>query len=307
MRIRDLLEYVAYRVSIGLFRRVPYAVLCPILERLGTLMHSLGLRRRVVETNLSVALGREATPGKVREMARRCYAEHGRVVAEILREERFVGNPDESFRVTGIGNLGDATAAGRGVIILTAHLGNIVLAGYRIARMGYPLAYVSKPVHNPALRVELEKVYTKYGNTIIPIQGFRNDPKGGIRIFKSLRQGGVVVVINDQDAGPTGYMSEFLGVPTSIPSGPAHFAYRTGAIVITSFVTRSGGKIHIDLQAPIDYSRAKTREEAEALILDEYSRRLEAKVRETPELYFWFHKKWKSVPEIQARYRGTKA
>jgi lauroyl/myristoyl acyltransferase len=62
--------------------------------------------------------------------------------------------------------------------------------------------------------------------------------------------------------------------------------------------------VRIDIQAPIDYTGAKTREEAESLILDEYTRRLEAKVVEFPELYFWFHKKWKSTPEFRERYRG---
>jgi lauroyl/myristoyl acyltransferase len=28
------------------------------------------------------------------------------------------------------------------------------------------------------------------------------------------------------------------------------------------------------------------------------------KVVEFPEFYFWFHKKWKSFPEIRARYQG---
>jgi len=261
------------------------------------------LRRRIVETNLSIALGGAATPRQVREAARKCVVEHGRMVAEILHEERFMGDPGKSFRVSGIEYLSDATSSGRGVLILTAHLGNIVLAGYRIARMGYPLAYVSRPVRNPAVRVELEKIFTKYGNTIIPIRSSRNDSPGGLKIFRLLRRGGTLVVINDQDAGPEGYKSLFFGVPAFIPSGPAHFAFRSGAVVITAFAGRRGDKIDLEIQAPIDYSGAKTREEAESLILDEYTRRLEAKVAETPGLYFWFHKKWKSIPGIRARYQ----
>jgi len=125
-----------------------------------------------------------------------------------------------------------------------------------------------------------------------------------MRIFKALKRGGTVVVINDQDAGPEGYRSVFFGVPTFIPSGPAHFAFRTRAAVITAFITRRDGRIAVRFGAAVDYSKAATPEDAEAPILDEYSRRLEAAVREAPELYFWFHKKWKSVPEIRARYEG---
>jgi KDO2-lipid IV(A) lauroyltransferase len=305
MKIKDMLEFAAFRALIGASRGLPFRLLRPCLSRLFAFIYRVGLlRHRIVETNLSIAMGGAATPGKIREVARKCVAEHARIVAEILHEGRFIGNSGESFRVSGIEHLRDAASGGRGVLVLTAHLGNIVLAGYQVARMGYPLAYVSRPVRNPAVRAELEKVYTKYGNTIIPIRSSRNDSLGGLKIFKHLRRGGALVVINDQDAGTEGYRSVFFGVPTFIPSGPAHFAFRSGAAVITAFAGRCGDRIGLEIQAPIDYTGAKSREDAESLILDEYTRRLEAKVRESPELYFWFHKKWKSSPEVRERYRG---
>ncbi|MBP2676928.1 MAG: Bacterial lipid biosynthesis acyltransferase, partial [Deltaproteobacteria bacterium] len=85
---------------------------------------------------------------------------------------------------------------------------------------------------------------------------------------------------------------------------PARFAHRAGVAVTTGFATREGGRIRIEIQPPIDYSSAGSPEEAEKIILDEYSRRLEETVRKCPEQYFWFHKKWKALPEIRARYEG---
>ncbi|MFA6147800.1 MAG: lysophospholipid acyltransferase family protein [bacterium] len=305
MNIKNMLEFAAFRVLVGGSRLLPFRALRAFLMRFFAFIYRIGLLRpRIVETNLSIALGGTATPGQVRKAARKCVAEHGRMAAELIHEERFMNHPGESFRVSGIEHLQDAASRGRGVLILSAHYGNIVLAGYRIAQMGYPLAYVSRPVRNPAVRVELERFYTKYGNTIIPIRSSRNDASGGLKIFKHLRRGGILVVINDQDAGAEGYRSTFFGVPSFIPSGPAHFAFRSGAAVLTAFAGRHGDKVDIDIQAPIDFSNAKDITEAESLILDEYTRRLEAKVAESPELYFWFHKKWKSSPGFRARYKG---
>lgn len=305
LKIKDMLEYAAFRILVGVARILPFPVLCPLLMKVFTIAYDIGLlRRQVVETNLSVALGPAAPPARVREVARKCASEHGRIVAELLRPERLIGNPGESFRVSGIENLRDATSAGRGVILLTAHLGNFILGAHRIAMMGYPLTIVARTVRNPAVWGEIEKIYARGGNAVIPIRSSRNDLAGGGKILKSLRRGDTLVLVSDQDAGPEGYKSVFFGVPTYIPSGPAHFAYRCGAAVLTGFVTRRDGKVHIDIQAPIDFTGAKTREEAESLILDEYTRRLEAKVVEFPEFYFWFHKKWKSTPEFRARYRG---
>lgn len=304
MRTQHALEYAAFRAGVGLLRRLPFGLLRPLLMGLGSLAFRLGLRRRVVEANIAAAFGDAMPKEAVRDIARACYAEHGRIVAEILKEEQLLRDPGATFDISGVEILRDAVAAGRGVIVFTAHLGNYVLVGYQIARMGYPMAYVSKPVHNPAVRLELEKAYTKYGNTIIPIRGSKDDAAGGMRIFKTLKRGGTVVVINDQDAGPEGYLSTFFGRRTSIPPGPAHFAFRTGATVLTAFFTRRDGKIAVRIGEPVDCSAAATPAEAESLILDEYSRRLEAAVRESPALYFWFHKKWKIDPAVRARYEG---
>jgi len=300
-----MLEYAAFRGLVGFARILPFPVLRPLLMKSFTIAYDIGLlRRRVVETNLSVALGRAVPPERIREVARKCASEHGRIVAEMLWPDRFIGNPGESFRVSGIENLRDATSAGRGVIILTAHLGNFILGAYHVARMGYPLTIVARTIRNPAVWGEIVKIYTRYGNALIPIRSSRNDLVGGGKILKSLRRGETLVIVNDQDAGTEGYKSVFLGVPSYIPSGPAHFAFRSGAVVLTSFAARRDDKVDIDIQPPIDFTGAKTKGEAESLILDEYTRRLEAKVVEFPEFYFWFHKKWKSSPEFRERYRG---
>jgi Kdo2-lipid IVA lauroyltransferase/acyltransferase len=300
-----MLEYVAFRILVGLARILPFPVLRPLLMKGFTIAYDVGLlRRRVVETNLSVALGRAATPARVREVARKCASEHGRIVAELLWPDRLIGDPGKSFRILGVENLRGAASAGRGVIILTGHLGNFILGAYQVERMGYPLTIVARTVRNPAVWGEIEKIYKRYGSALIPIRSSRNDLVGGGKILKSLRRGKTLVLVNDQDAGPEGYRSVFFGVPSYIPAGPAHFAFRTGAVVLTSFATRRGGKVEIDFQPPIDFSGARTKGEAESLILDEYTRRLEAKVSESPEDYFWFHKKWKSSPEFRERYKG---
>jgi KDO2-lipid IV(A) lauroyltransferase len=166
------------------------------------------------------------------------------------------------------------------------------------------MTFVARRVANEYVNREIEKLYGRHGSTIIPVRGFKNDPQGGIRLYRSLKRGDIVVILVDQDAGPDGYMSTFFGLPTSIPPGPARFAYRSGAPVTTGFATREGGRLRVEIQQPIDYASAGSPGEAEKIILDEYSRRLEAKVRHAPEQYFWFHKKWKSVPEIRARYEG---
>lgn len=284
--------------------RIPLSVLRPAIEGVASLAFRVGIRRRVVVENLRAALGEEANGAETRRLARSCYAEFGRIVAEIVRSDELLRDPDAAFRVRGLESLDRATERGRGVVVLTAHLGNFLAAGYLVRRLGHSLSFVARHMSNPLTDAEIEGIYARYGTRVIAVRGSRNDPGGGLRIFRSLRRGETVVILNDQDAGGDSYRTTFLGLPTFIPAGPARYAVRAGATVLTAFVTRCDGKIDVHFQDPIEYSAARRPEEAEALILDEYTRRLEAKVREAPASYFWFHKKWKGVPEIRARYEG---
>ncbi|UCD48282.1 MAG: hypothetical protein JSV28_05775 [Deltaproteobacteria bacterium] len=295
-------EYLLLRSLWAAASRVPSSGLLRAFEALGALLFRMGLRRDVVMANLRAALGETHPEPELRRIAIGCYARLGRAIAEIVRSDELMRTGKVAFDVSGLEFLDAALRGGRGVVVLTAHLGNFLLCGFHLRNLGYRLAYVAKRMNNPKIDEEIQKIYATGGNTVIPIRGFRNDPRGGLRIFRALKNGEAVVVLNDQDAGAGGYQGRFFGLPTSIPSGPAAFACRAGAAVLTAFVSGTVGKRRVEFQPPIDISGAGSEEEAVARILDEYSTRLEEKVRACPEDYFWLHKKWKSVPGIRAIY-----
>jgi KDO2-lipid IV(A) lauroyltransferase len=284
---------------------LPLPVLDRLFRALAATFHALGIRRRVVRENLRSAFGTQLSTAEIDGIARRCYAEYGRIVAEILRSDQLLRRKDENFDLAGLDLLAGTGRAGAGVLLLTAHMGNFIVEAHLFRSLGLPMTFVAKRIANPYLNREIEALYGRHGSTIISVRGFRDDPQGGLRLYRALKRGDVVVALVDQDAGPEGYISTFFGLPTSLPSGPVRLAHRCGVPVVTAFVTRENGRIRTEVQPPIDYSSAGSPEAAERIILDEFSRRLEEKVRQVPEQYFWFHKKWKSVPEIRARYDGA--
>jgi KDO2-lipid IV(A) lauroyltransferase len=301
-------QYLAWLMMKGFLAGIsllPLRVLHPLFRALAAACHALGIRRRVVTENLRAAFGKDLPAPELDRIARECYAEYGRIVSEIVASDRLLRRREKHFEALGLPVLEEAVRSGKGLLILTGHIGNFIVIGHFLRSLGFPMTFVAKRVANEYVNREIEKVYGRHGSTIIPVRGFKNDPQGGIRLYRSLKRGDIVVILVDQDAGPDGYMSTFFGLPTSIPPGPARFAYRAGAPVTTGFATRADGLLRVEIQAPIDYSTAGAPDAAERIILDEYSRRLEEKVRNAPEQYFWFHKKWKSVPEIRARYEGS--
>lgn len=302
MKPRHNLESILFTLLLFLVKLIPFSLLSGVLRGVARICYRFGLRRRIVLTNLRAALGRDLSEDEITRIALNCYLDFARNIAEVAKPEHIIRNLEGTFHIEGIEILDRALESGKGVICLTGHLGNFPATGYYFRKHGYELIVVMKGFKNESAYREFVHFFERYGASLITVTGYRDDPGGGLKIYRTLKKGKMVVIVNDQDAGPEGYKSTFFGLPTSIPAGPAQFGFRTRACIITGFMTRKHGKIVVQIQEPIDYSGTESEDAAARIILDEYTRRLEEKVRESPEQYFWLHKKWKSVPEIRSRY-----
>jgi len=300
---RQYIVWLAAKCAIGALSILPLCILFPALRGLASVFRILGVRKRVVRANLRAALGKELTEQELARIERDCYTEYGQVMAEILASDRLLEYKKEQYEFTGRQILDEVTQSGKGFLVLTGHLGSFVNAAHYLPSIGIRFSFIAKRIANKYINREVEAVYGRHGNKLISVKSAQNDPEGGTKFFKTLKQGDYVVALVDQDAGNTGTKTTFFGLPTYLPGGPVALACRGGFPIATAFATRESGRILIELNTPIDYSSANSLTEAVNIVLEEYSRRLEEKVRKHPEQYFWFHKKWKSHPEIRAQYK----
>lgn len=306
MEIGAFLAWLAMKGAVGAASRMPPPVLSASFRGMAAACRLLGIRRRVVRENLRAALGEELPPRELEALERGCYAEYGRIVSEIVASDRIVREKEERFDLRGLEHMDETRRSGAGALILSGHIGNFVVGAHFLATLGIPMTFIAKKIANRYVNREIEEVYGRHGSAVIGVRGFRNDPEAGAKVFRAMKQGRLVVALVDQDAGPEGTRTTFFGLPTYLPGGPVALACRAGVAVATGFSTREGKRIRVDIEPPIDYSSAASLKEAVSIVLDEYSRRLEEKVRKHPEQYFWFHKKWKALPEIRARYEGRR-
>ena len=297
--------WIIVKAAIAVVSLLPPCVLFPVFRLLAAAFRILGARRRVVRANLRAALGKELPDSELERIERECYAEYGRIIAEIFAFSRLQ-KKEERFEFFGRQLIDEAMQSRKGLLLLTGHLGNFVSVANYTPSIGIRFSFIAKRISNEYINREVEAVYSLHGNKVISVRSARNDPEGGMKYFRALKHGDIVVALVDQDAGPEGTRTTFFGLPTYLPGGPIALACRGGIQVATGFATREGERIRIEVGTLIDYSSATSTEEAVNLILDEYSRRLEEKVRKYPEQYFWFHKKWKTHPEIRAQYEGRK-
>lgn len=103
-------------------------------------------------------------------------------------------------------------------------------------------------------------------------------------------------MLPDQDAGKRGVQVQFFGHPVSTHKGPAYFAIKSKAPIITGFIVSNNDGKHQAFIQDLYYPVVSGNQEEDVQnIIQEITSRIEAFVRKYPEHWFWPHRRWKST------------
>jgi len=274
------------------FRRVltllPWPIAIATGAAVGEIAYRLGIRRKVVFTNLALAFP-DWTHDQRRRVARQSYRNAGRTLAEyILLPSLRPGQLEQIVeQVEGLGYADLVEAGRKPVIVLTGHIGNWELMGAHFARMGYSLKVFAKPLHNPRIESALLHTRRSLGLDVL------YTGEGLKPAVRHLREGGILVFLADQDARKAGVAISFFGKPASTALGPAVFAQLTRAPIVPVFAIRVGTSRHrFVIFPPIQPLTGLDRNAALEQLTRSHVEALESIIRQHPEQYFWFHRRW---------------
>lgn len=258
---------------------------------LGRGFAALPLRRRQVAlANLALAFP-ELAPAARRALLRTSMTYWAQTVVEIMElAGRRLSAEALRARVTldGRTHLDAALAQGRGVIALSAHVGNFPLAVFALAAYGYRTAAVYK--EGSALEDGFfGHLMQAYGVTPIRVDRHRQSVARGV--LAALREGSVVLMQIDQ-AVRDGIPVEFFGRPARTPVGPAVLARRSGAPVLPMFMFHAGRGHRLQFAAPLALSTVADPQQALHEDVQAMTRVIEAVVRAHPAEWYWVHRRW---------------
>lgn len=269
-------------------------------RRIGRTVHALGIRRRVVEENLRLAFP-DASAEWIVTTTLRAYEHLGREAAAILRLSRL--QPEAVVARTetlGWDELQAARAEGRGVILVTGHYGNWEIAAATLAARGVPIAAIVRRQGNKLVDARLDALRRGLGVETI----YQSEAPS--RVPRVLRRGGVVGIVGDQDARKAGIFVPFFGRPASTHRGTALFALKFNAPVFACVARRLPGPgVRYEVAGErVAVERTGELEADVHTLTAKLAARLEAQIREAPEQYFWFHRRWKSKPRAELHPGG---
>ncbi len=282
------IEYIALRSCAAVLRALPRELALRCGAVAGRVASKLLKKRvRLLRDNVSQAFP-ELDEEQVSELERRNFEQMGISAVESIRLDLFdPAQIHEVFELEGIEHLREAQALGRGVILMTAHLGFWEAGSYVFPALGFPLDIVTKPLKNPLSEAYFLKLRRHFGAESI------NSRKGARRILKSLKAGRVVGLLLDQHISPPGSIPvDFFGRKAFATTTIASMAMKNQIPVVATFCLRQPDNRYRGWVEPMLLLEGND-DNAVAANTQLLTGIIESAIRRDPAQWFWLHRRWR--------------
>lgn len=253
----------------------------------------LGRLRRVGERNLQLALATIAVEERA-AILRGVYRHLGWQLVEFCRMPRYTAeNCRDWVRTEGLDHYLAAQARGKGVLIVTGHLGAWELSSFYHSMMGHPMGMVIRRLDNRRLDEYVNAIRCMHGNKVLHKDDFARG------LLTAMRQGETVGILMDTNmTPPQGVFVEFFGRAACTASGLARVALKTGAAVLPGFMVWEPGERKYVLHfGPEILLRKSGDHEADILAATQQcAAATEEWIRRYPDQWLWIHRRWKTRP-----------
>ena len=294
---RDRLEFWAVWILVRGLGTLPR----PGARTIGSLIGSLAFRvfarlRSVGAANLKLAFP-EATKRGRAKVLHSAFRHLGRHLAEFCLMRGY--SRSDLIGVVeyeGIEHYLSARDAGKGVMVLTGHLGAWELSSFFHSLMGYPMGLVIRRLDNPLVDTLVNEIRCLHGNKVLPKDDFARG------LISAMRSGETVGILMDTNmTPPQGVFVPFFGVEACTASGMARIAIKTGAAVLPGFLVWDAARAKYLLQFGERIPLVKTGDHAQDVVANTalFTKAIEAAIVRHPDQWLWMHRRWKTRPEGQ--------
>jgi KDO2-lipid IV(A) lauroyltransferase len=253
-----------------------------------------GRLRRVGVRNLELALPELPIEAR-RKILRGVYIHLGWQLVEFCRMTGYtLENTRDWLGTEGLEHYLAAQARGKGVLVITGHLGAWELSSFYHSLMGYPMGMVIRRLDNRRLDAYVNGIRCLHGNHVLHKDDF------GRGLLTAMRSGGTVGILMDTNmTPPQGAFVRFFGIEACTATGLAHVARKTGAAVLPGFMVWEAAErryvLHFGAEVAIPHSDDVTADILKGTEL--CTNAIESWIRRYADQWLWIHRRWKTRPE----------
>ena len=291
-----MVEYFAYLIAGFLCRTIPRHFAYWLSLRISDCYFFFDRRGRdAVMANLRQVMafrGCHPTQRELKLTARTTFQFFGKYLVDFFRFQRLSeGDIKRLVTIEHPEYIEQAWDYGKGVIAVTAHLGNWEIGGAVLAGMGYPINVVALKQPSAKLNDFFQKHRRKRGMMVVPLGASVK------RLIGALRRKEFIALLADRDYSDHHEPTNLCGAPACMPRGASWLAAKTGAVVLPGFVLRNEDDTFLmKMYPPIFPEEGMTQEAIQARINTE----LEDAIGAYPHQWFMFQPVWGGLSYGQA-------
>jgi KDO2-lipid IV(A) lauroyltransferase len=259
---------------------------------LGRLLYALDAsHRRLVERNLEFSHP-DWSRDDISALTKRVFSNAGITLLEFCQLP-FLTRDDllAMFQIKGEEHLVDALRLNKGVVIVSAHMGNWEVGiQFFSCYFERPFTGVARHMRSPLLDRWLHEMRTRFGMKIIYKKGALPE------MTQTLRRGELLGVFVDQSRKKQGVPVMFFGKEATATPAAALLAIRCKSPVVPGFCIRDkDGHLTIHMKKPLEIIRTKDLRSDLQANTQIMTNAVEEMVREYPENWYWILRPWKTA------------
>jgi KDO2-lipid IV(A) lauroyltransferase len=245
-------------------------------------------RRAVVTENLLPIFNGDRAAA--RRATRKNFQQFAEKLADLWRYETGAEVISERSTWTGWEIFSEARARGRGVLVVTPHLGNWEFGAVYFVQHDIPLLVLTQAEPEAALTQLRQASRAKRGIETLVVG---EDPFAFVEIIKRLQAGTTVALLVDRPPAASAVTVELFGQPFAASKAAAELARASGCAIVPCLIVREGDNYRSTILPEVVYDRAAIGDRAARVQLtQEILRAFEPAIREHPEQWYHFVPIW---------------
>ena len=292
--IRERAEYWLLRFLTGALALLPRRLARAVGAAAGSFAWlTLGGLKRTGLQNLRLALP-EKSGAQRQEILKQMFRNLGWQLAEFCKMAGYTKSSALKFvRYEGLNHYLQARAKGKGVLVLTGHLGAWELSSYFHSLQGFPMSLVIRRLDNPLVDEYVNGIRCLHGNKVVHKDDFARG------LLTAMHRGETVGILMDTNmTPPQGVFVPFFGVAACTASGLARVALKTNAAVLPGFLLWEPGEKQYVLHFGEELKLIQTGDAQDDIVANTalFTATIESYIRRYPEQWLWVHRRWKTRP-----------